>query len=355
MAEEYADLPSLDKDFASPIARAQLDVLLLLASSLRPHLAALDASAVDWLGLIGRLAVLYEQEIRRVSEPAAALDLWRQLEHTQDFKRAPEAHETFAQIRQEICDRLEASESLIRYLATANAEAYQWVRKLLRSHDLDDLLGEAPAPIVVVRDTDGRNFCAAAAREARSISWAWQPQRHALWSTLAATEVLQHEYLSHLVPRFEGPWLDVKEGWLFTVLIDELQEPPGSKWRRAICARFRKSLEEWMERRQELASGVPRRADKALDSSNPLGPDTIARLFQLYSTDLYWKFTGDLLRLNTSAEADRATWLINRISSIEEFKVLMAVGLQIDEAAMASGAKWPGLDTFCRRAEAIPG
>ena len=131
---------------------------------------------------------------------------------TQQAEKVPKAvQDLFARGRARITTLLNTSFDPRRYLAEANESAIAAVEALAAKIGLKDWTPIKPASIEI------------SWRE-RRITWVFKYHTMAVWTAILAKVILQHEYLSHILPRTDSPLTIVREGWLMWTLQREVSD-----------------------------------------------------------------------------------------------------------------------------------
>ena len=101
----------------------------------------------------------------------------------------------------------------------ANIRAENWIRNRILPHM--DSTEFAIAPLVIDFDEAGTQFCASSSPLLREIHWTLHPFEHSLFGAMVAPRVLEHEYVSHLIPRNQYLSKGVREVWLVETFEEE--------------------------------------------------------------------------------------------------------------------------------------
>ena len=212
-----------DKTFDSPLQKAQAEVLFLLAGGLRRLWPDLYETTRDfrgtWVGYVEGIAEDFCNEVHRVSSRSAAADIWARFELTGLVKQSPpKVRSIFDQVHRQIEDHLKESREPLLYLVECNSRACAAIRDLLQGLEVEGL-DTSEARLLMVYDEHGGSPLSSTYLGKGPIHWAVQPKPRAFWAALAAQSVLEHEYLSHLVPRSQSLSPSVREEWLMEVLL----------------------------------------------------------------------------------------------------------------------------------------
>jgi hypothetical protein len=187
----------------------------------------------------------------------------------------------------------------------------------------EDLLDAEPIPIRISWDQYGVRASASSSRTAREITWTFQHFARALWSALAAEPVLQHEYLSHLVPRNPDLSSRVREGWLMEALMAEIRDggPDGQ-----LDLRLLKYLRERLGADPELGD---------LAAYGSLGLLDTAVFIRIRNPALFWGVTREMLAMEPGAEAARQVDEVLRELEAKRDQELCAIFESVGPAGIA--------------------
>jgi len=297
-----AFFPIPDRDFDASELRAKLDALLVLTAAIHPERLSLYRSSVAWHRHLSDLGKAFEDQVDDLTQPQQVLEIWgtftasiRVARESEDFKAA------LARIGKAIDDRLRSGAETLEYLAAAHERAYHGVGRMMSGAGLADLAPDEPADCVVVWDKEASRSCTSS-RLARSIVWPFQPRSFALWGALAADRVLAHEYLSHFIPRSSAELPRLREGWLMEALLYEIRNDPGPD--RSVD---RYATTFFLSR---LAEAQGRDFFTGVDSLR-----TTTQAIRLQSPHLFWRLTGEILRL-PNEEVGRIEGLLLRLSQL---------------------------------------
>jgi hypothetical protein len=218
-----------DETFDSPLQKTQAEVLFLLVGGLRKFWLELYAttrfSRGTWVAYVKDIVEDFCKEINGVEGVSGvscrsdATDLWSRFQRAGLVKRAPsEVRSVFDQVRGEIEKRLREDTDPLLYLVESNTKACAAVSELLRNLGIKDLT-VPEARLLIVRAEEDMPPLASTYCGKGPIHWTFQHQPRTFWAALAAQSVLEHEYLSHLVPRSQSLSQMVRENWLVAVLV----------------------------------------------------------------------------------------------------------------------------------------
>jgi hypothetical protein len=305
----------------TPAFEAQVWILQLLAEAVDhpmdlPRLvhdcAKLEIGTFDVLRILGgfvaqRLPTIGSDTKKPSSEQnQAALDLvWNDFFNEDRIARfSRDVLAEFKGKREKSLDQLAKTQFNFAYLEKANRDAHAFVRGLLKTQKLEDLLVPEPAQVSVVQDLLGTMYCAGSDRTSGGIRWAQQMVPHALSAMVLADRVLVHEYLSHLVPRNSSLGRIVQEQWLVALLQEAfLQKSVKPTWRNYLWPVFRDDFEEHVHAVEKAKNS----ALKKMRSFGYAGVETIASALYLNAPEAFWKFTSEVLRDDEDEDDQQAT------------------------------------------------
>jgi hypothetical protein len=266
--------------------------LLSVASNLRPGL-------VDY---VSALASAFVDAIDVQHDPADALLSWDSFAARQRAKKAPqEIQELFATGRKTIEGMLQTGFDPRRYLGELNERARAAVEALATRIGLT---GQPPIELapVTISWREHRHFIWPSTG-GRAIAWVFQYHRSALWAAVLTEVILQHEYLSHLLPRSDSLSEAIREGWLMETLQLEIRERGKPS-----------DLRVFVHVRDKL-NGLPRSESLAW----------VAAAMELVRKDLYWNLTRDILAElpghNPQGRADAVLRFLLELTDLREFLV----------------------------------
>jgi hypothetical protein len=296
---------SLEGSFASSSVYAKLSVLILIASAFRPHLTELMAAAdrdgglPEGMQILDAMAEVLCSQMGAIRAASAALVVWNQFRGrlTVAWDLGAATTQVLNRIEQDLTARTNASgpQFAEHFLHEANVRAAEWI-----SQDILPNLGRpgiAPAPVRVAWDQKAESYCASAARLTGTIGWTLQPCKHSFYAGLVAERVLEHEYLSHLLPGNQRLSKGVREVWLMETLEEEHRNDQYIALDRkhvlmTVWAWFRMELENHFVRKGVLKAGVFTNFED------------LAIRVRRRSLSSFWKMTGDII--NLSAQQDPA-------------------------------------------------
>lgn len=306
---------------AMPAFEAQVWILQLLAEALEqpmnlPRLvydcADLELGTFDVLRILGgfaaqRLPTIGSDPKKPSSEQSqAALALvWNDFFNDDRISRfSPAVLAEFKDKERRSLERLAKTPFNFAYLKKANRAAHAFVRALLGTQQLDDLLVAEPAPVSVVEDLLSTMFCAGSDHSSGEIQWAQQMIPHALSAMVLADRILAHEYLSHLVPRNSSLGRIVCEQWLVALLQEAFLQKSGEPtWRNHLWPVFRHDFEEHVHAVEKARNPALAR----MRSFGYAGVETTASSLYLNAPEEFWRFTAEILRVDQEEDEQQAS------------------------------------------------
>lgn len=148
----------------------------------------------------------------------------------------------------------------------------------------------AIAPLVIDFDEAGTRFCASSSSLSGEIHWALQPFEHSLYGAMVVPRVLEHEYLSHLVPSNQHLSMGVREVFLVETLEEEHRNDTDQTLRERnaeikLAGWFRLKLEQHFCRNHQTSRAALRDFEE------------IALRVRRKSVSDFWKMTTEILFL----------------------------------------------------------
>jgi hypothetical protein len=297
-------LPEYGEGFDHKARAPQFAVLFLLASALRKiqgdlfnATRGLQPRLPDYISMLAsKFADPRAVSVR--TEPKDALLSWDSFAADQLEAKVPKiVQDLFAQGRATLDELLHADFDPRRYLAEANESARATVEALARRIGLADRIPLEPALIRICWREGGDFRWPSTAVEGRQITWVFQNHPLAMWTAMLAQVILQHEYLSHLLPRSDSLSSVVREGWLMWVLEGEVANSSG------------------------VELGVLEHVRYRMDGlGSPLAfPElrAVVEVMSIKREDLYWSLTHDLLALPPGPEsAEYADAVLNGLMTL---------------------------------------
>jgi hypothetical protein len=247
-------------EFAAPSLHVGLEVMLLLAKTMREAFERDDAAGClegenySWIDAIGWLGSAAAREVPQFQKVIEIADLWKSFLAKAEIRNLPrDSLAVLTRARNRSVNAARKKASRLSDFDVANATAYQKVRAVLTPHKIHDLLPLKPVSIDVVYDAEGKEYCASASRLTGKIRWAYQPQlAHLLHGLIILEYLFAHEYLSHLVPRNPHLDLTIQERWLVVALRRGIiHDPNESYWKRVLWTTYRNALVRYVQREEE--------------------------------------------------------------------------------------------------------
>jgi hypothetical protein len=319
---------SLTSTFQSPHALAQLQVLLIVATAIRGKLSDLyecagPGASREWHEIIGRFAEDLSREMQEIQTTGAALRIWANFERSQFATNSPATSQVLKEIGDEIQRSLESGSDPLVEIEDANTKAYAWISTLVQTYNVSGILPKAPAKLTIDADFEGRKTCASSSPLIDNITWFFQYGPQSLWGALSLEAIFRHEYLSHILPRCRGLGKEVREGWLMSTLVEEMQQSEDSAdapIQVLILLRFREELARFLGKNIQSVYCPP-------------GIDRGAVKVRATSTYMFWALNRDLLKLDYQPEiVRRITTLLYRLSFMRE-----------RELRKLAESEWPGI------------
>jgi hypothetical protein len=315
-----------------PAIHARVDVAVLLGRAVRLYfpqfLDAQDASSPPSPFEVLRILadILADQMKRRlITDITDALGVWRAFVSDPEVRRLPGPSSRIirAMGQRVATDAVSANAGMGRQILwAANLQAERWIAGNLLPH-LSGIQID-PAPLVIDYDEAGTKFCAFTSPLRGEIHWTLQPFRHSLFGTTVVSRVLEHEYLSHLIPLNQQLSKGVREVFLVETLAEEHRNDPKQN---AANGRAESKLDVWfrylLEEHSYKAGQFSRVELRDYEG--------VATRLRLRSKVDFWKMTGEILDLPDNGDAD----------SVD--KVIKALRAMPDEDAHQVAIPWRGL------------
>jgi len=284
----------------SPGTRACVDALLLIGQAMRAHFPDLleicegnHGSSPAWDELLGALAHILFQEMRakNIRDITHARDVWKQFMAGLTVQRLPPSGgAALREVGKKITrDAVGANAGIgLDILEKANQQAESWTRQRILPYLQDTSL--EVAPLVIDFDEAGTQYCASSSPLSGEIHWTLQPFEHSLYGAMVVPQLLEHEYVSHLLPRNQYLSLGVREVFLVEALEEEHRDNPGSNPQvfdaeMKLAVWFREKLEQHFQRNHQTSRAELR------DFEN------VAIRFRGKSNADFWKMTSEILLL----------------------------------------------------------
>jgi hypothetical protein len=304
---------TLGKSFDSEALSAGLDLMLLLARSLRETLQENDTATkvedqkYNWMSAIELLGKTAASQVHKFSKVSEVKNLWDSFLATPEVRNLPkESQAILTAARDRSIVLASSNANAVSDLEAANTTAYLRVKALLARKGIKQKLPSAAVPVEVVYDPAGKQYCASASRLTGAIRWAYQPKvEHFLYGLMILEHIFAHEYLSHLVPTNSHMDVSFAERWLVVALTRGLvQDGREPLWKRYLWTFYRRKLMRHVDREEEKQN-----LDALMSSSfgAVLAEETATAIFYI-SEASFWKLTGEMMGKGDDAKlAEAAT------------------------------------------------
>jgi hypothetical protein len=296
-------LSTKDVSFAaesdSPATRACVDVLLLIGRAVRSHFPDLvdacegNPTSSPWDEVLRVLAEILFREMsaKNVTNISHAIDLWNEFARSLTVKNLPLAGRDAIRAAgtKVVNDAIAANAGIGMYiLQAANTQAERWIKSRISPHMKDaSFVG---ATLVIDFDEHGTQFCASSSPLSGEIHWTLQPFEHSLYGAMVVSRVLEHEYVSHMIPVNQFLSKGVREVFLMEMLEEEhrndaVQIQRNNNAEIKLAAWFRWKLEQHFYRNRQANRAELRDFEK------------VAVGFRRKSPSNFWKMTSEILLL----------------------------------------------------------
>jgi hypothetical protein len=289
----------------SPATRACVDVLLLMGRAIEaqfPNLLDICegnwGASPAWDELLGTLATFLFQEMRakNITDIMHAHDVWKQFMASRTVQRLPPSGiEALGEAGKKVTiDAVRANAGVgLHILARANQEATNWIGRRIMPYLRETSL--AIAPVVIDYDVAGTQFCASSSPLSGEIHWTLQPFEHSLYGAMAVSRVLEHEYVSHLLPRNQYLSNGVREVFLVETLDEEHRDeaelnPRVLHAEMKVARWFREKLDQHFQRGGQTSRAELRDFE-----------DVAIRIRRRSPAD-FWKMTNEIMSLEDGEE-----------------------------------------------------
>lgn len=264
--------------FELSIPKAQFDVLLALAAAMAPSLPSLAAVAANWRKVVAAVAVILARQTGHIKTTSHGISIWKTaLEDLEIEQLTPAAVEVLDSISSRLRAIVLDPEVGKGWLDTSHGAAISWIRNLGVQRGLARLQHATPVSIHVRFDSTGIEYCASSSRLGQQLGWSFQQVERALYGALILDMFLQHEYLSHMLPRNTFLSRDVREVWLCAALFLEserqLEDPNELQVRWFLWEKFRLDLSRQFDPRGLEFFG-PSQLDHLATRIHICSPDT---------------------------------------------------------------------------------
>ena len=296
--------------------RARVDVLLLLGRAVRLHfpefLNAQDANSPPAPYEVLRiLADILADQMKRllITDITHARGVWASFTADPAVKKlaGPSSRVIRTMGQRVAADATSANAGMgAQILWAANLQARRWIVDCFLPHVSGVKFN--PAPVVIDYDETGRQFCASSSPLRGEIHWALQPFRHSLFGAMVVAHILEHEYVSHLIPRNQHLSKGVQEVFLVETLEEEhrndiQQDARNRNAEMKLDGWFRHLLEE-----HSCHLGQSNRAELR-DFKG------VATRMRLKSKSDFWKMTSEILHLPEGGDAELVDKVIKALSA----------------------------------------
>jgi hypothetical protein len=208
---------------------ARVDVLLLLGRAVRLHFpefrAAQDANGPPAPYEVLRiLADILADQMKRhlITDITDALGVWASFTADPAVTKlaGPSSRIIRAMGKRVASDAISANAGMGKQILwAANLQARRWIVERFLPH-LSGVKFD-PAPVVIDYDEAGMRFCAFTSPLRGEIHWTLQPFRHSLFGATVVPRILEHEYVSHFIPRNQKLSKGIREVFLVETLEEE--------------------------------------------------------------------------------------------------------------------------------------
>jgi hypothetical protein len=287
-----------------PAVEGCVDAVLLIGRAIRMRfpafLDALEANArpscYEVLRVLANI-LAREMQAKNITDITHARDVWR------EFAASPTVRKLSGPgslVIREIGRRIAADAVSDNagmgknILWAANLKAARWVKERILTHlQDDDIVPDVEfgtAPLVIDYDEAGTQFCASSSPLLWEIHWTLQPFEHSLFGAMTTPRILEHEYVSHLLPKNQCLSMGVREVFLVDTLEEEhrndVEESPRNRAAEMkLDSWFRTMLEQHFYRAHQASRTDLRDFE-----------EVAVRLRRRSASD-FWKMTAEILRL----------------------------------------------------------
>jgi len=310
MGQSPAVIPQ--PEFDSPLVRAKLDTMLLLADALQPSLTGLQQLFPDdWDEIVSGLNNTFLAQIDSVTQASDAQIVWDQfLASLQVAKLDSRGRVLLSAAGQRLQLRLSVSDHPFNYIEQANTKALSWLKAAGKRRDVKTMTAAEAAPVRIYYDPKAVEYCASCNRTAREIGWKLQVAKHAFYGALIPDMILEHEYLSHLLPANTYLSDAVREIWLTAALFWEqrnaLPEEADKNVRLGLWERFRVEL-------------ARHNGKTDYDLYGPDRWDWLAIKMAFSDPGAFWRLTGEIIASpNRSDEAELIDELLSSLADLDD-------------------------------------
>jgi hypothetical protein len=329
----------LDDDFESSIARAHLEIFLLLADALNPSLVDLFLADRDgWNKIIEILAKTVVDQLPHMDAVSDVGKIWNQFMNVAQISKQLQAKPKA--ILQRVGVRLRAlgrtRNHSLKYIGRANDEAIAWIKALGGQVQISRLAKAQQVPVRVYYDPEAVEYCASSNVLVGEIGWKLQIKEYAFFGALIPDMLIEHEYISHMLPNNHSLSKGVREIWLTEALFRVHRNSPIDPNLKAV-KRFL-----WLKFRADLAKHFHfLGGEREVYGRQEI--DGTAKNSFFHDPDAFWSLTQAILEIADS-EDDAAI-----VDSLLE----TLAGLDDTRLKEALRAQWKDLPEFLRIAMAI--
>jgi hypothetical protein len=191
-------------------------------------------------------------------------------------------------------------------LWAANLRARRWIVERFLPH-LSGVNFD-PAPVVIDYDEVGTQFCAFTSPLRGEIHWTLQPFRHSLFGATVVSRILEHEYLSHLIPRNQQLSKGIREVFLVETLEEEHRDDTKQDARNRNAE---SKLDVWFRDLLEQHSYHMGQSNR-VELRDYKG---VATWLRRKSKPDFWKMTSEILYLPEGGDAELVDKVIKALSA----------------------------------------
>ena len=316
-----ADTVILGDEFMSPAVHARLDVLLIISEAFRTGLAAIvsaesnEGGPPEWWQVVRVFSDVLASEIasQGLQNIDAAPFVWDQIYNKLRvrWELSTELDNILSLMKAEVTARAIPKNIGFgrQFLHDSNLRAASWINQhIMPRLDRPEI---DPARLHVSYDPAGKRFCASSSRLEGTVGWTLQPCKHTVLGALIAPRVLEHEYLSHLLPSHRALPKGILEVWLMETLEEEHRNladaclaPEGIEGK----------LWTWFKHELELHFSTM----GFLEPAELLDFEEIAIRIRRRSETDFWKMTRHLLLLDRRTEIERAVEVLRLLRPLSD-------------------------------------
>jgi len=290
---------SLDDSFGASSVHAKLSVLIIIASAFRSHLTDLmtaadrDGAPPEGMQIVDAMAETLSSQIGAIRTLSAAPVVWTQFRGrlAVAWSLRAQTAQVLEQIEHDLTIQANAGNPHFaeNFLHAANLRAAEWISEYILPKVGRPTV--APAPLHVSYDQKAERFCASSSRLAGTIGWILQPCKHTFYAALICERVLEHEYLSHLLPGNLKLSKGIREVWLMETLEEEHRNDEYIALNRRLAL-----MTIWSWFRIELENHFVR--NSIVDLAIFTGVEDLATRIRRRSLPSFWKMTAEIINLS---------------------------------------------------------